>query len=228
MVFKAHGAPIDWAISSVPVAYLDALDAMKRHAHAIRHENARELVWLLEHPPLLTAGTSAKPDDLIDPNRFDVFPAGRGGQYTYHGPGQRVVYLMLDLRARGGDVHGLIENLEAWISRTLSLFNIRGETRKGRVGIWVHRPDKPGGQAEAKIAALGLRVSQGVTTHGVSLNVEPNLEHFQSIVPCGLAEYGVTSLADLGLPVTMADADIALRASFQALFGPVRSVPPPV
>ena len=215
-----------WAISANPVDYPVALAAMTARAAAIRDEGAPELVWLLEHPPLYTSGTSAKPQDLIDPTRLPVFETGRGGQFTYHGPGQRVVYLMLDLKVRGSDVRGLVRDLEAWVIQSLAAFNIKGETRAGRVGIWVKRPEKGEGR-EDKIAAIGLRVTRWVTTHGISLNVEPDLSHYDGIVPCGITGHGVTSLTDLGLPVTMADADIELRSAFEDIFGPVKRAPAP-
>lgn len=176
--------------------------------------------------PLYTAGTSAKPQDLLDPDRFPVFQSGRGGQFTYHGPGQRVAYVMLDLKRRGNDVRAFVSALEQWMIDTLAAFNVKGETRPDRIGIWVRRPTL-GEEREDKIAAIGLRVTRSVTTHGVSLNVEPELSHFSGIVPCGIREYGVTSLTDLGLPVTMMDADLALRHSFEKLFGPVVRVAPP-
>jgi lipoyl(octanoyl) transferase len=198
---------------------------MERRAEAIRAGTAGELVWLLEHPPLYTAGTGAVRDDLLDP-RFPVFEAGRGGQFTYHGPGQRVAYVMLDLERRRKDVRAFVAALEAWLIGALALFNIAGERREDRVGVWVRRPEKPhrpdGGVAEDKIAAIGIRVRRWVTFHGVSLNVEPDLSHFSGIVPCGVGDagFGVTSLVDLGLPVTLADADVALRAAFGEVFGP--------
>lgn len=199
---------------------------MQARAAAISEGRAGELIWLLEHPALYTAGTSAKRDDLIDPDLLPVFASGRGGQYTYHGPGQRIAYVMLDLKTRGGDVRAFVSSLERWVIRALAAFNVTGETRAGRVGIWVPRPEK-GPDVEDKIAALGLRVSRGVTTHGISLNVEPDLNHYRGIVPCGLPAFGVTSLADLGLPVTMMDADVALRQAFEEAFGKVVTVPPP-
>jgi len=217
---------VDWAISDTPVPYPRALDIMAARAAAIRDTGAGELIWLLEHPAIYTAGTSAKTQDLIDPSRFPVFETGRGGQFTYHGPGQRVAYVMLDLKRRGADVRQLIKNLELWIIRALQAFNVRGETRDGRVGIWVRRPELGPGK-EDKIAAIGLRVSRWVTTHGISLNVEPDLSHYDGIVPCGIAEHGVTSLADLGLPVTMADVDIALRTAFEEVVGETRRRTPP-
>jgi lipoyl(octanoyl) transferase len=218
---------IEWAISDNPVGYRVALAAMTDRAAAICAGEASELVWLLEHPPLYTAGASAKPSDLLQPGRLPVFTTGRGGQFTYHGPGQRIAYVMIDLQRRGGDVRRFVGDLERWIIAVLQAFNVKGETRRGRVGVWVERLGADGVR-EDKIAALGLRVSRGVTTHGVSLNVEPDLTHYAGIVPCGLAGYGVTSLADLGLPVTMADADVALRQEFETIFGRVRSVPGPV
>lgn len=220
-------SPIGWAISDQPVPYAQALEAMNARADAIRRKEAPQLVWLLEHPPLYTAGTSARREDLLDPDRFPVFETGRGGQFTYHGPGQRVAYVMLDMKARGGDVRGLVADLERWVIEALSAFNIKGERREGRVGIWVRRPDK-GENREDKIAAIGLRVSRWVTTHGISFNVEPELSHYTGIVPCGIQAHGVTSLADLGLPVSMADADVALRLAFEKVFGPVVSTEPPV
>ncbi len=215
----------DWAVSDGLVSYPQAMSIMSARAAAIRNGQASELVWLLQHPPLYTAGTSAKPADLLDAARFPVFSAGRGGQLTYHGPGQRVVYVMLDLRRTGGDIRSFIGNLERWIIGALSDFNVRGEVRPGRVGVWVRSANHDG---EDKIAAIGLRVTRGVTTHGISLNVEPDLSHYGGIVPCGISEHGVTSLAALGLPVTMSDADVALRRHFETNFGPVRLIPPPV
>ena len=220
-------SPIGWAISERPVPYPQALEAMNARADAIRRKEAPQLVWLLEHPPLYTAGTSAQREDLLDPDRFPVFETGRGGQFTYHGPGQRVAYIMLDMKVRGGDVRGLVADLERWVIEALSAFNIKGERREGRVGIWVRRPEK-GENREDKIAAIGLRVSRWVTTHGISFNVEPELSHYAGIVPCGIQAHGVTSLADLGLPVSMADADVALRVAFEKVFGAVISAEPPV
>lgn len=210
---------IEWRISPGLVPYPDAVAAMEARVGAIAEGRASELVWLLEHPPLYTAGTSAKADDLLAPNRFPVFATGRGGQFTYHGPGQRVGYVMMDLRRRGNDVRRFVRDLEEWLIRTLAQFNVRGERREGRVGIWVARK----GGREDKIAALGIRVRRGVSYHGVSFNVDPELEDFSGIVPCGIAEHGVTSLADLGLTATMADVDIALRAAFEGVFGATRT-----
>jgi lipoyl(octanoyl) transferase len=210
-------AAVDWLISDAPAAYPDAVAAMEARVEAIVDGRARECVWLVEHPPLYTSGTSAKPVDLLTPERFPVFEAGRGGQYTYHGPGQRVAYVMLNVRRRGGDVRQFVGKLEAWMIATLQTFNVRGETRQGRVGVWVARPQFAPGR-EDKIAAIGIRVRRGISFHGVSLNVEPNLEHFSGIVPCGISVHGITSLVDLGLPVTMADADVALRLAFERVF----------
>jgi lipoyl(octanoyl) transferase len=215
--------PVEWVIAPEPVPYPAAEAEMEARVAAIAGGLARERVWLVEHPPLYTAGTSADAADLIAPDRFPVFQTGRGGQYTYHGPGQRVAYVMLDLRRRRQDVRAFVAALEAWVIGTLERFNVRGERREDRVGVWVRRPDKAEG-AEDKIAAIGIRVRKWVTFHGISLNVEPDLEHFSGIVPCGIRQHGVTSLVDLGLPVTMDDADVALRAAFEAVFGPTESV----
>ena len=213
--------PVGWAVSKTPVPYPVALKAMTKRAEAIAADQAGELVWLLEHPPLYTAGTSASAGDLKDETRFPVFEAGRGGQYTYHGPGQRVAYVMLDLRHRGKDVRAFVDNLEGWIIDTLDAFNVKGERREGRVGVWVDRTAPGGPVREDKIAAIGVRLRRWVSFHGISLNVEPDLSHFNGIVPCGIAEpgLGVTSLVDLGLPVTMGEADAALKAGFEARFG---------
>ncbi len=226
-----HVPAVEWSASSLPVAYADAVAAMEARAEAIARGDAAEHVWLLEHPPLYTAGTSARAVDLVQP-RFPVIPTGRGGQHTYHGPGQRVAYVMLDLKRRRPDVRAFVEALEEWLIATLARFNLRGEKREGRVGVWVARPDKPpaadGRPAEDKIAAIGVRLRRWVSFHGVSLNVEPDLTHFSGIVPCGIGEahLGVTSLVDLGIPATMADADIALRVAFEAVFGPTRGAAP--
>ena len=209
----------EWRISYQPVAYPDALAEMDARVQAIREGSAPELLWLLEHPPLYTAGTSAKPDDLLAPDRFPVYQAGRGGQYTYHGPGQRIVYAMLDLRRRNPDLRCYVHALEEWVIRALARFNVTGERREGRVGIWVARHDLGLPLREDKIAAIGVRVRHWVTFHGLSINVEPELSHFQGIVPCGIAQHGVTSLVDLGLPVTMDDMDAALRETFDEVFG---------
>ena len=220
-----HGAAsVDWVISDALVPYAEALAAMETRVDAIGAGTAAELVWLLEHPPLYTAGTSASRADVLDA-RFPVFEAGRGGQLTYHGPGQRVAYTMLDLRLRGPDVRRFVATLEEWLIRTLAAFNVRGERREERVGVWVRRPDKGDGY-EDKIAAIGIRVRHWVTLHGIALNVEPDLSHFSGIVPCGVHEtrYGVTSLADLGHIVSMAEVDLAMRAAFESLFGPTALV----
>ena len=207
--------PVEWRISDQPVPYPEAVAAMDERVAAIRAGTRAELVWLLEHPPLYTAGTSANPADLMDPKRFPVFESGRGGQYTYHGPGQRVAYVMLDLKARGPDVRAYVHNLEEWLIRTLARFVVKGERRPGRVGIWVDR----GGGREDKIAAIGVRVRHWVSFHGVALNLDPELTHFQGIVPCGIREHGVTSLWDLGLTPTMEDLDCALMGTFPEVFG---------
>lgn len=212
--------PIEWRIDEQPIAYPDAVAIMEERVAAIRAGTALEMVWLLEHPPLYTAGTSARAEDLLEPERFPVYRSGRGGQFTYHGPGQRVAYVMLDLKPRGSDVRAYVRDLEDWLIATLARFNITGERRPGRVGIWVDRgPQKDTNGREDKIAAIGVRIRRWVSYHGIALNVEPDLSHFSGIVPCGIQEHGVTSLVDLGLPVTMADADVALKASFEKVFG---------
>jgi lipoyl(octanoyl) transferase len=214
---------VQWEISDGEVDYNTALKKMDNYVHKIISGEADEKIWLLEHPSLYTAGTSANKEDLVEPDRFPVFETKRGGQYTYHGPGQRVVYVMLDLNKRGKDVKKFVENLEAWIINTLAEFNVVGQSRNGRVGIWVERPDKPKSIddliEEEKIAAIGVRLRKWITFHGLSINVDPNLSHFQGIVPCGIKEHGVTSLVDLGLPVSMTDLDIALKKSFSKVFG---------
>jgi lipoyl(octanoyl) transferase len=212
--------PVEWRISDALVDYAAAMEWMDARAGAIADGSAPEAVWLLEHPPLYTAGTSARPEELIEP-RFPVHRTGRGGQFTYHGPGQRVVYAMLDLNRRGPDLRAFVAVLEEWVIRTLAAFNVRGERRDDRIGVWVRRPDKGDG-FEDKIAAIGIRVRRWVTLHGLALNVEPELAHFSGIVPCGVSErrYGVTSLADLGLPVSMPEVDAILRREFEVLFGP--------
>lgn len=206
---------IDWIISDRPVEYQAALQSMEERVEQIRGGGGNEAVWLLEHPPLFTAGTSAKPADLLDPDRFPVYQAGRGGEYTYHGPGQRIAYVMLDLQQRGRDVRRFVRDLESWMIGTLAQFGVKGERREGRVGIWVDR----GRGREDKIAAIGVRVRHWVTFHGVSLNVDPDLSHFSGIVPCGLSGFGVTSLWDLGLTPSMAEVDMALKDQFAAHFG---------
>jgi len=200
---------------------------MEARAEAIAQGTAGELVWLLEHPPLYTAGVSAKDADLLDPERFPVFRTARGGQFTYHGPGQRVAYVMLDLTKRAKDVRAFVGALEAWIIETLAAFNVHGEVRPGRVGVWVERKG-PGWAREDKIAAIGVKLRKWVSFHGIALNVEPDLSHFSGIVPCGVTEHGVTSLVDLGLPVTMDEADAALKSAFVKVFGEVREAEAPV
>ncbi len=215
---------VTWITSPGLTDYASACAEMERRANAIAEGEADEVIWLLEHPPLYTAGTSADPKDLLTPNRFPVHQTRRGGQYTYHGPGQRVAYVMLNVGARGRDVRRFVENLEAWVIATLDQFNVVGEVRPGRVGVWVDRHDKPltavGKPAEDKIAAIGIKMRKWVSFHGLSINVEPNLEHFSGIVPCGIAEHGVTSLVDLGLPVEIGDVDTALKKTFSKVFGP--------
>ncbi|MEP1208762.1 MAG: lipoyl(octanoyl) transferase LipB [Rhizobiaceae bacterium] len=227
---NSAAAGVEWIISDSPVDYQSAVDWMEGRAQAIASGEARECVWLLEHEPLYTAGTSANEADLVQPDRFPVHQTGRGGQYTYHGPGQRVAYVMLDLKQRQPDVRVFVSALERWVIDTLDAFNVVGERREDRVGVWVRRPEKraPAGGgggdgeiAEDKIAAIGIRLRKWVSFHGIAINVEPDLDHFSGIVPCGVAQHGVTSLVDLGLPVTMDDVDIALKAAFQPIFGPI-------
>jgi lipoyl(octanoyl) transferase len=219
----AGSPPVRWRIADGLVPYEEAVATMEREVADIADGHAQELVWLLEHPPLYTAGTSADAADLIEKERFPVFSTGRGGQYTYHGPGQRVAYVMLDLKRRRQDVRAFVAALEEVIIRTLESMNVRGERREDRVGVWVRRPEKPllpdGTMSEDKVAALGIRLRKWVTFHGLSLNVDPDLSHFSGIVPCGISAYGVTSLVDLGLPIMMADADIRLRQAFESIFG---------
>ena len=221
---------VDWVISNDHIAYPDALERMNQLAIDIHAGNAQETIWLVEHPPLYTAGTSAKESDLITPNRFPVHHTGRGGEFTYHGPGQRVVYVMLNLSKRKQDVRAYVAALEEWIITTLEAFNIKGERREDRVGVWIKRPDKPilqnGDQREDKIAAIGVRLKKWVSLHGISINVEPDLEHFSGIVPCGIkgdnnTGHGITSLVDLGLPITMNDLDIALKQNYGPIFGSI-------
>lgn len=213
---------MEWTHLPGLAPYEQTLAAMEDRVARIAAGTAPEAVWLLEHPPLYTAGTSAKPADLVQPDRFPVFTAGRGGQYTYHGPGQRVAYVMLDLNQRGKDVRCFVHALEDWVIRTLDDFGVRGERREGRVGVWVVRKDKApnpdGTPREDKIAAIGVKLRRWVSFHGISINVEPDLSHFSGIVPCGISEHGVTSLVDLGLPLTMADVDVALKRQFDAVF----------
>jgi len=215
------GPLVEWRISDLAVPYPEAVAGMETRAADIAAGRACELVWLLEHPSLYTSGTSGKNDDLLNPD-FPLFTSGRGGQVTYHGPGQRVAYVMLDLKRRRPDVRAYVAGLEEWIIRTLSAFNVRGERREDRVGVWVKRPDK-GPDHEDKIAAIGVRLRRWISFHGIAINVEPDLSHFAAIVPCGVADprYGVTSLVDLGHPVAMADVDVALRQAFAEVFGPV-------
>ncbi len=224
-MFPAPGSrPVRCRISDRLVPYEEAMETMDREVAAIAAGEADELIWFLEHPPLYTAGTSADAADLIEPDRFPVFATGRGGEYTYHGPGQRVVYVMLDLKRRRQDVRAYVAALEEVIIRTLDKMNVRGERREDRVGVWVQRPEKPlllnGGVREDKIAAIGIRLRKWVSFHGLSINVDPNLGHFSGIVPCGISEYGVTSLVDLGLPVMITDVDVLLREAFEEVFGP--------
>lgn len=221
---SAGSPPVEWVVAEGLVGYDDAVAEMEMRAGLIADGLARERVWLVEHPPLYTAGTSARDEDLIAPERFPVHRSGRGGQFTYHGPGQRVAYVMLDLKRREPDLRRFVAALESWLIATLDGFNVRGERREDRVGVWVRRPEKAAGpsgaSAEDKIAAIGIRVRRWVSFHGISLNVEPDLSHFDGIVPCGVSEHGVTSLVDLGLPLTMGDVDAELRAQFERIFGP--------
>ena len=213
---------VEWITSTSLVSYDTACAEMERRVAGIIDGSMNEAIWLLEHPPLYTAGTSADPSDLMDPNRFEVFESKRGGQYTYHGPGQRVIYTMLDVNKRGRDVRAFVQSLEAWVIDALSEFNVTGHIREGRVGVWVERPQKPlaanGFMTEDKVAAIGIRLRKWVSFHGISINVEPDLTHFNGIVPCGITEHGVTSLVDLGLPVTMSDLDVALHKTFETHF----------
>jgi lipoyl(octanoyl) transferase len=215
---------VEWITSDGLTDYDAAVAFMEARAEAISRSEADEAIWLVEHPPLYTAGTSAKLDDLTEPNRFPVYEAKRGGQYTYHGPGQRVAYVMLNVGERGHDVRRFVKDLETWVIAALAEFNVKGEIREGRVGVWVERPEKPrgidGSVREDKIAALGIRLRKWVSFHGLSINVDPDLEHFSGIVPCGIRDHGVTSLVDLGLPVTMADVDVALKRTFEASVTP--------
>lgn len=220
---------IEWLTSPGLVDYDTALGVMEARVLAISRGEAAEMIWFLEHPPIYTAGTSAKPQDLIEPSRFPVHVVGRGGQYTYHGPGQRVIYVMLDVGARGRDVHCFVRQLENWVIAALAEFNLRGEIRSGRVGVWVERPDRPpnpdGSPCEDKIAAIGIKLRRWISFHGISVNVEPDLTHFSGIVPCGIAQHGVTSLVDLGLPVSMEDLDAALRRTFEGAFAAPQCAP---
>ncbi len=224
------GPPVAWAVSPGLVAYERAVAAMEARAAAIRAGEAGEMAWLLEHPPLYTAGPATRKGDLLDPGRFPVFETRRGGQLTYHGPGQRVAYVMLDVGRRGGDVRAFVFALERWIVGTLATFGVTGETRVGRVGVWIARPDpaRPGVVREDKIAAIGVRLKRWVSLHGIALNVAPDLGHFGGIVPCGIADHGVTSLDELGRPATLEAVDKALRASFEQVFGPTADAPDPL
>jgi lipoyl(octanoyl) transferase len=221
-LIRADGRPVEWAVSTGYVDYEPAVAAMEARVAAIAAGEAEEVVWLLEHPPLYTAGVSAKDDDLLAPDRFPVHRTGRGGQFTYHGPGQRVAYVMLDLNRRGKDVRAFVHGLEDWIIGALDQFGVEAGMREGRVGVWVERKGA-GWSREDKIAAIGVKVRKWVSFHGISLNVEPDLDHFGGIVPCGITEHGVTSLVDLGVLATMDEADGALKASFQRVFGPVQT-----
>ncbi|AMS41875.1 lipoate-protein ligase B [Aminobacter aminovorans] len=220
-------APVEWRIEPGLTPYDQALAFMEQRADAIRQGTSGEMVWLVEHPPVYTAGTSAQEQDLVEPDRFPVFKTGRGGEYTYHGPGQRVAYVMLDLKRRREDVRAFVAALEAWIISALAAFNVKGERREDRVGVWVVRPDRPalpdGSPAEDKIAAIGIRLRRWVSFHGIAINVEPELGHFSGIVPCGVTDHGVTSLVDLGLPVTIDDLDVALKTAFEEIFGPAET-----
>ncbi|MEN5169225.1 lipoyl(octanoyl) transferase LipB [Brevundimonas pondensis] len=220
-LIRADGRPVHWAVSTGYVDYEPAVAAMEERVAAIAAGEAEEVVWLLEHPPLYTAGVSARDDDLLAPDRFPVHRTGRGGQFTYHGPGQRVAYVMLDLNRRGKDVRAFVHGLEDWIIGALDQFGVEAGMREGRVGVWVERKGA-GWSREDKIAAIGVKVRKWVSFHGISLNVEPDLDHFGGIVPCGITEHGVTSLVDLGVLATMDEADGALKASFERVFGPVQ------
>lgn len=226
-LIRADGRPVEWAVSTGYVDYEPAVAAMEARVAAIAAGEAEEVVWLLEHPPLYTAGVSAKDDDLLAPDRFPVHRTGRGGQFTYHGPGQRVAYVMLDLNKRGKDVRAFVHGLEDWIIGALDQFGVEAGMREGRVGVWVERKGA-GWSREDKIAAIGVKVRKWVSFHGISLNVEPDLDHFGGIVPCGIIEHGVTSLVDLGVLATMDEADGALKASFQRVFGAVQDGEPPL
>lgn len=217
---RPDGAPVEWVVADGYVDYPEAVATMEARAAAIAAGEARELIWLLEHPPLYTAGVSSRDDDLLDAGRFPVHRSGRGGQFTYHGPGQRVAYVMLDLNHRGRDIRAFVRGLEQWIIGALNEFNVPADVREGRVGVWVERKG-PGWSREDKIAAIGVKVRKWVSFHGISLNVEPDLTHFGGIVPCGIQEHGVTSLVDLGVPATMDEADAALKTSFRRVFGAV-------
>ena len=224
---RADGRAAHFAVSHKPVGYLEAVAFMEARAAAIAAGEAPELIWFLEHPAIYTAGVTARADDLLEPDRFPVFATGRGGQHTYHGPGQRVVYVMLDLSARRRDVRAFVQALEQVIITALDTFNVKGELRAGRVGVWVDRSSPGSPPREDKIAALGVKIRKWVSFHGISLNVEPDLSHFAGIVPCGISAHGVTSLVDLGRPVTLDEADAALKAGFTAVFGPLEETAAP-
>jgi lipoyl(octanoyl) transferase len=224
---RPDGRPVAWAVSPGLTPYPAAVALMERQAQGIAEDKADELVWLLEHPPLYSAGVSAKDSDLLWPDRFPVFESGRGGQYTYHGPGQRVAYVMLDLRTRGRDARTFITSLESWLISTIARLGVRGEVRRERVGVWVQRNVGLASHREDKIAAIGVKLRRWVSFHGISLNVAPDLSHFSGIVPCGIADHGVTSLADLGFKGSMDDVDVALREAFEPVFGPVHPAPSP-
>ena len=226
-LFRDDDRPVEWAVSAAPVDYAAAEAFMEARVAAIAAGEAAEMVWLLEHPPLYTAGVSARAEDLLDAGRFPVHRTGRGGQFTYHGPGQRVAYVMLDLNQRGRDVRRFVRGLETWIVEALTAFNVDSGPREGRVGVWVERRED-GRAREDKIAAIGVKVRRWVSFHGISLNVEPDLSHFGGIVPCGIREHGVTSLVDLGRPVSMDEADAALRSAFETVFGRVETAEPPL
>ena len=222
-LFRQDDKPVEWQIDDDPVPYPQALQSMKEQIVKIQNGEQSERVWLLEHPALYTAGTSAKKEDLTDPDYLPVFEAGRGGQYTYHGPGQRVVYFMLDLRARGRDVRAFVKAMESLVIDTLVQFNIEGYQVDGRVGVWVNRPEK-GFKKEDKIAAIGVRVSRWVSFHGISINLNPDLDHYNGIVPCGITDQGVTSFEDLGQLVSMPELDAAIKQSFERHFGPTKRI----
>ncbi len=220
---RADNIPVQWRISPLKVPYPFALGEMKKRIKAISAGQAPEQVWLLEHPPLYTAGTSARPEDLLAAAKLPVFDAGRGGQFTYHGPGQRVVYVMVDLNQRGRDIRSFVQHLEGWLIDTLGAFNIKAFQDDDRVGVWVERPDKGAGRQD-KIAAIGIRVSKWVSYHGISLNISPDLSHYQGIVPCGISDQGVTSFEDLGYIVSLSEVDTVLRQTFESHFGPTTSI----
>jgi lipoyl(octanoyl) transferase len=227
-MLRPDAQPVEWAVSPGLVSYPAAEAAMEARVEAIAQGRAGELVWLLQHPPLYTAGVSARPGDLLDAGRFPVFRSGRGGQFTYHGPGQRVAYVMLDLTRRGRDVRLFVRALQAWIIEALAELGVEGQVRDGRVGVWVERGQPGAPASEDKVAAIGVKLRRWVSFHGVSLNVEPDLTHFSGIVPCGVTGHGVTSLADLGRPASLAAADAALKRAFTEVFGPVAEAPPPL